>query len=697
VGANYADSNAAVVWWTALTTGGYALQFEKFTDNILNVTTSTPAITLSGSVSSILSVNAPGQALTSWSLQSTSTGFVVAYTTSPTDHSTESLYVQSFDTNGNPLTPVEPVLLNEPSNELISPGVGSQEYLYWSEVNGAQTGFYGETFDPTTGALGSSPIQIISDAAFTQIFQSSGSTYLSNGDDVNFTDGMLNGQHVIQVAELGPNLSFIGVTDTLSLSGTTGEGFALASVYDPDTNSQDYTALAYLDANKLHLVLFDDNGEQIGSDFVVPGATSLLRLHDIGGGSQIEVDYTVPDGHGGQNVVGAIYDTAAAPDGNLKINDGSSDVGLWSGTPYNDTIAWGSGVNIVDGGGGTDTFIATSDASVQLSVATDGQGDVVLSDGSGNVDTLEKFSVLELPGGTIGVNGGALTQTSGALTLTGGLTLNEGSYSLNGGALAASSINLAASASFVGSGAIVASFTNAGSVEATGDLSLSGAVAGSGHFQIDNSAALEFNGPVSGGTVTFASGAGVLQLDDPSQFEAQIAGITGSGDILFFQGISASGTIASSAGSFNGTTTTLTVNAGNDVTFKITLDGDYSGSTWTVGEDPSHTGVDIVDPPARLADGSDPAASQSAVGKEIVARLNGEDNFVFKASMADDEAIKDHVDSAANLAEFHNLRAFHFADHQADMLADDMVAADDHTPTLSGVHTHDLHPHLFSL
>ena len=83
----------------------------------------------------------------------------------------------------------------------------------------------------------------------------------------------------------------------------------------------------------------------------------------------------------------------------------------------------------------------------------------------------------------------------------------------------------------------------------------------------------------SGDTIAFATGNGTLDLTQPATFTGEIAGITGSGDMLDIQGFSAGTTTATTgAGSFNSITdvTTLTVTDSSDhLTETFNLAGDF--------------------------------------------------------------------------------------------------------------------------
>jgi hypothetical protein len=187
--------------------------------------------------------------------------------------------------------------------------------------------------------------------------------------------------------------------------------------------------------------------------------------------------------------------------------------------------------------------------------------------------------------------------TGGSLTLNGALTIDAGSFSLVGGALSAASIYVGANGHFIGYGTVAAPLDNDGGfVEAQQNLSLLAPVIGNGSFQIDNAAVLEFGGSVAGGTVTFGSDTGTLKLDHPSSFNGEIAGITGSSDVLQLAGFDFSTTTAT-AGDYNSAnnTTPLTVSDANQ-SVTLSLVGDLSATLWSVAS--VDGGVAISDPPA---------------------------------------------------------------------------------------------------
>ena len=216
----------------------------------------------------------------------------------------------------------------------------------------------------------------------------------------------------------------------------------------------------------------------------------------------------------------------------------------------------------------------------------------------------------------------------GTLALTGGLSVIAGTFDLAGGTLQASSIGAENPGSFFGYGTVQGSVDVTGAVEATTatPLDFSSAVTGTGAFKIDAGAALEFDSSVGvDATVSFAGSTGTLIIGQPSSFAAEIFGISGNGQVLELIGLDASTTATTDPGSYNSdtNTTTLTV-LDQGQTLEFTLAGDLSGSSWTVTENNTNTGVDIVDPPGTSGGLPSPDKAGRAIHSSHPSAVNAE-------------------------------------------------------------------------
>jgi len=338
----------------------------------------------------------------------------------------------------------------------------------------------------------------------------------------------------------------------------------------------------------------------------------------------------------------ATSSTAATPNvhGNVVIDDHATV-----------TAHAGDGIRGYNFGTGDVTITVESDSSVHgarygVAAFTYGGGHISLTNHGSITGTTDAVDVNV--GGNIANVGTATFENDGHIT--GNIVAYNtdftndagGDWSLNGANTfsGASTLSNAGSIESNGTSTLsgLAAITNTGTIEVqSGSLTLNGAVSGAGTLKIDAGATLELASSVSSDqTVSFASGTGTLQLDDPQDFHGKIAGISGAGDVLdLVNSFNAATTAATTgSGSFDGTYTTLTVTdtsqpSGHQTeTFKLV--GDLSGSTWTVSDD-HHGGVYVVDPPA-------PASTNIVAGapNQTLTGTNAADNFVFNANLGHD-------------------------------------------------------------
>jgi FecR protein len=149
--------------------------------------------------------------------------------------------------------------------------------------------------------------------------------------------------------------------------------------------------------------------------------------------------------------------------------------------------------------------------------------------------------------------------------------------------------------------------SNFGTLEADGGtLVVDGGVSGSGTVLITGGGIADFAGALSQ-NVTF-SGDGTLALGNPAAFSGEIAGISGSGDVLDLGGFkSQPGDQFRTSSIYNSRTNTtqLTVTDTTDhMSQSVTLVGNYASSngvSWTATSD-GKGGVNVADPPVPVAD-----------------------------------------------------------------------------------------------
>jgi T5SS/PEP-CTERM-associated repeat protein len=347
----YPTGTMDLVYWQASTTpGDYAVEFQPITTTYVTAPSAGPSTVLTGGPTQLIA--AVSQPL-SWNLVnnyagSAATEDVLEYSTRATA-TTDNIYLLGFTTAGVATTsPILAAVVPHGTWNDVSYnyGNGNFYYVYYSATGASGAGLYSESFNPTTGALGS-PNAFLLTPGLTSVSRVEGVT-LSNGDHLRFVEGFQNSQQVIQ--------TFVGngspsPVTTIHLASATADHFQITTVTDPNDGATDYTVLAYTDNNQVHLDLFNNYGSQIGSDLVVPGITSFDKLHSLFSNAhddyRVELDYTVADPKGGTQVKGLIYDTSNTGD-YATLSGG----GEWAGTPFDDTFIDGPGNYTINGGGG---------------------------------------------------------------------------------------------------------------------------------------------------------------------------------------------------------------------------------------------------------------------------------------------------------------------------------------------------------
>jgi hypothetical protein len=206
------------------------------------------------------------------------------------------------------------------------------------------------------------------------------------------------------------------------------------------------------------------------------------------------------------------------------------------------------------------------------------------------------------------------------------------------------------------------SINNTGTVNVqSGTLDAAAAVTGTGSFTIGNGAQLEFGSSVaSGTTVIFQSSTGTLKLDDATHFAGQISGLTGADgiDLVGFSPTSAVVTPVSTTTSTVLTVTDATHSVANGTAASITLEGNYTQSSFTFTNDISGTGILIVDPPATPPNSSTIVATGA---NQTLTGMGANDTFVFNfAAVGQSTMTNFHADTdelQLKASKFANARA----------------------------------------
>ena len=236
----------------------------------------------------------------------------------------------------------------------------------------------------------------------------------------------------------------------------------------------------------------------------------------------------------------------------------------------------------------TDLVIAAGGASLG------GGGDLVLSDLATNKvsgGTLTNVNDYIKGAGALGDGSMGLINDKGGI-IDGddsvALTIDTTSTITNAGTIEATSKGITTVVSAVDNTGLLAAFD--------GTLTVDGAVSGTGKVEI-NAGTAEFAGAFTQNVTFLGAGAATLELAQSEDYTGEISGFSRTGttsldleDIAFVSG--------TTKASYSGTTTSgvLAVADGSHVA-KITLEGNYTKSTFTLSSD-GHGGTSIGDPAA---------------------------------------------------------------------------------------------------
>ena len=376
-----------------------------------------------------------------------------------------------------------------------------------------------------------------------------------NGGSSLTVDGTLTNSGMLQIGNSyltsptmfgsGGEITGIASDAQLSLSGT--QAF-IADSSDTSGNS----ALTGLSSNAGALNLED--GAAIATTGTLTNSGALyVDTNDYAGGSSLMVDSTLTNSDtlqignsyltsptmvtvAGLDNTGSIYLYGGSDEQAALMIGGAAGYGT-SGILSGDVSLQGDTL-IEFGSGGEITGIA-SDAQLSLSGTQAFIADS--SDTSGN----SALTGLSSNAGALNLEDGAAIATTGTLTNSGALYVDTNDYaggsSLTVDGTLTNSGTLQIGNSYLSSPTTVTvdGIDNTGFVTVDGNvtgqtstLDVTGSCSGPGSFDVNGGVSV-FGGSVATGvTVTFTGSTGTLIIEQPSTFEGQIAGISGSGDVL---------------------------------------------------------------------------------------------------------------------------------------------------------------------
>ncbi|ACL57511.1 DUF4347 domain-containing protein [Methylobacterium nodulans] len=275
---------------------------------------------------------------------------------------------------------------------------------------------------------------------------------------------------------------------------------------------------------------------------------------------------------------------AVTNSGTMSLSDGAM-------LPLSGSVTNTGTIELNSTGGGT--LLQVIDQGITLT----GGGTVKMSDDDGNAiagtkSTVTLTNVDNTISGAGQLGGGSLTLTNEAS----GKIVADGSHALvidTGTTVVENAGTLAAT----GSGGLVvkSALDNTGTVWAHGgNVTIEGAVTGSGTTVIDGNATVEF-GTASSAHVDLGQGDGTLKLDDSFHFNGSITGFGAGDQIDLADLLFGTGTSASYAANAQGTGGVLTVSDGVH-TAALNLQGTYDAAAFKITEDSAGHAQVMYDP-----------------------------------------------------------------------------------------------------
>ena len=387
------------------------------------------------------------------------------------------------------------------------------------------------------------------------------------GKVIDYGTGLIIGNGTLQGVNYGGTVvvgaaGTLNVTGGITLQGTSGGtgamtltgGGSTVSVLDSET--LDNATISIGDASGSLDILGNSSGT------LTLGAHLLLQ-QSVGQGELLAASGATIVDNGGIAVSGGTLSIAGGTftEGGTITVTGGGEVAFLSGTFSNQNLTTSTltgGVYVV--GASSTLELTKSITTLAADLTLNGTGSSVQSP-NGSGQTLFDSSIRTI------ASGGAL-RLLGGRSLKGAGTLNDqGVLQLAGGSLSTSG-TIVVSNSLVGFGTISGYLTDNGMIEASGgDLIVQSSPTGTGAFEVDAGATLEFasSNKVSS---SFNGTGGVLLLDHPTSYTGAINNFAVGDSVVL------TGTTASSA-SISGTTMTVNLTSGKTLTY--TVSGNFAG------------------------------------------------------------------------------------------------------------------------
>jgi hypothetical protein len=269
---------------------------------------------------------------------------VLGYTTRAAGATTQDVYYQAFNGQGQALGPSTLVASGMRAGGAIAMTDNGTSFFVAKEVlNGGVVSIEVRSFTPATGALGAATTITTN---FTSLFSMAIQPQADGSFDI-LVDGLVAGnQHVLGVYQADASFNVSAAAVTIALASPNGVRQNVQRM------ANDSLVVAYTDAGQVHLAVFDAAGALIDNT-IVPGITNFDRIRSLGQ-NQFELVWRETVAGNENAVKGAIYDVNTS---GRVVDQSTSMTPVWQlGSHFDDALTGGTANDIFKGYAGNDTI-----------------------------------------------------------------------------------------------------------------------------------------------------------------------------------------------------------------------------------------------------------------------------------------------------------------------------------------------------
>ncbi|MGY2051538.1 hypothetical protein [Methylobacterium sp. JK268] len=376
---------------TAAGSNTYNINYQRFTYATAAIPASGPAVTLTGSQSTLAS-NISN--VTSYDWDFTNSSFILGYETTAPGATTKTIVMQGFAPNGAALGPaVNVATLPVGTSWAVRANSSTASTLLVEDNSATLASVVFKNFDMASGTLstiGTIHTNLHDITALPYSLNLANKVFAFGGTDVN-------GNAKIEFDTIDSSYNVIA-TSSVTLAGATPTTRIMETTLPNNSGG----IFSYVDPNdsSLHLVQVDGNSAVL-QNLTVGQASSVDRVRSFGDG-RVEVEWRTTVSGAQNEVHVAIFDTRTS---GISTTGGSGSDDI-AGTPFDDSISGGAGDDRIaastgsdslDGGAGSDTVILPFALSAAR-FSYDLSGHVIV-DGPGTHAVLSNFETFQFQDG----------------------------------------------------------------------------------------------------------------------------------------------------------------------------------------------------------------------------------------------------------------------------------------------------------